>query len=143
MAENDSEDVERARAGGGSATVNVTVTVLAPAGPPSIVRCPVLVPAVKPAGFADTVRVFGALPDAGDTVSHDRSLVTLKSSVPPPRLATDTDCAAGSAPSATAENESAEVETSIAAGDSLTVNVTVTVFGDPLAPPAVTITCPV
>src|SRR3954470_4215591 len=88
-----------------------------------------------------TVRVAGAVALAGVTASHAASSEAVTSSVPPPVLVTATVLAAGLVPPAVAVKASVVGETESAGGvGGLTVSVTVIVFGDPVAPVAVTVT---
>ncbi len=66
----------------------------------AICTVPVYVPALRPAGETDTVRVDGAVPEASDTLSQVALAVEVQESVPVPPLAIWMDCDAGSAPPA-------------------------------------------
>ena len=61
--------------------------------------------------LALTVRVAGADPLEGETVSHDCDFEAVKESVPPPVLVIWSDCEAGLEPPASAENERLNGET--------------------------------
>jgi hypothetical protein len=65
---------------------------------------PVYIPALRPTGDADTDKVDGAVPDAGERLSHDTLELALQSSVPAPPLVIWIDCDAGDAPPAVALN---------------------------------------
>src|SRR6476660_5812605 len=96
--------------------------------------------------FAVSCRVVGALPLAGETPSHAASELVVKLSVPEPVLVTLDEAAAGLAPPWVAVNEIARGDTDstgCGGGGLVTVRVTVTVAGDPCAPVAVTVRCPV
>ena len=64
-------------------------------------------------------------------------------SVPPPVLDTFTVCAAGFAPPAVPVNDRVAGATASTGVGGFTVSVTATVFGEPVAPVAVTVTVPV
>src|SRR4051794_24647441 len=88
-----------------------------------------------------TVRVAGAVALAGVTASHAASSEAVTSGVPPPVLVPATVLAAGLVPPAVAVKASVVGETESAGGvGGLTVSVTVIVFGEPVAPVAVTVT---
>ena len=88
-----------------------------------------------------TVSVAGAVALAGVTASHAASSDAVTSSVPPPVLVTATVLAAGLVPPAVAVKARVVGETDSAGGvGGLTVSVTVIVFGEPVAPVAVTVT---
>src|SRR3954463_5591706 len=88
-----------------------------------------------------TVSVAGAVALAGVTASHAASSDAVTSSVPPPVLVTATVLAAGLVPPAAAVKASVVGETDNAGGvGGLTVRVTGIVFGEPVAPVAVTVT---
>src|SRR3954463_12364592 len=88
-----------------------------------------------------TVSVAGAVALAGVTASHAASSDAVTSSVPPPVLVTATVLAAGLVPPAAAVKASVVGETDSAGGvGGSTVKVTGIVFGEPVAPVAVTVT---
>ena len=70
-------------------------------------------PALNPAGETETVRVEGAVPDVGDTLSH-AALLTVAVQLPP--FVISTDCDAGAGPPAVAANCRLDGETAIVAG---------------------------
>jgi hypothetical protein len=86
-------------------------------------------------------RVPALLPEAGDTVSHAALLLAVHASVPPPVFETPTVFAAGFDPPAVPENQS-DAEDNVSAGGAATLNVTLIVLGEPVAPGAVTVTTP-
>jgi hypothetical protein len=101
----------------------------------------VYVPRARPAAFTDTDTEAGAVPAAGVAASHDASSDVVKLSVPPPVLATASDCAGGAAPPSTAVNARLAGVTESAGGcGGATVRVTGTCFGEPLTPADVTVT---
>lgn len=95
----------------------------------------------------ETCRVCegGADPLAGEAASHDESLLAENESVPAPVFDKVTLAGGGFTPLAcVALNESEFVESvSTGGGGAATVKVTVIVAGDPCAPEAVTVICPV
>ncbi len=83
------------------------------------------------------------VPLTGDSVSQVWLSLTVQLRVPPPVFDTLTLCAAGFAPPAVAVKlrlAGVMARTGVAG---FTVSVTATVFGEPLAPVAVTVTVPV
>ena len=90
---------------------------------------------------AETESVAGALPARGVTDSHGASSATVKVSVPPPVLVTDTFCAPGFAPPCVAVKRAlAGVTASAGGGGGSTVNVTGIVRGEPPRPRRLTVT---
>src|SRR5256885_1055655 len=88
-----------------------------------------------------TVSVAGAVALAGVTASHAASSDSVTSSVPPPLLVTATVLAAGLGAPAVAVKARLEGVTDSAGGvGGSTVRVTGMVFGEPVAPDAVTVT---
>jgi hypothetical protein len=81
------------------------------------------------------------VPEAGETVSHAALLPAVHAIVPPPVFDTVALCAAGLVPPAVPENES-EAFDSVSAGGAATLKDTLIVFGDPVAPGAVTVIAP-
>jgi hypothetical protein len=142
-------ETESAGGGGGGDTTNVTViTAGEPCAPVAVtVMCPVYVPAAKLPSVAETCSVCdgGADPLAGETASQEESLLAVNESVPAPVFDNVTFAGGGFAPLAcVALNESVFVESvSTGGGGAATVNVTVIIAGDPCAPEAVTVMCPV
>src|ERR687888_506106 len=125
-------------------TVSVTAIVfgepVAPAVVAVTVTVAVYVPAASPVTDGLTESVAGAVALAGVTVSHDASSDAVTSNVPPPVFVTDTVCAAGFAPPCTAVKARLVGETDSAGGvGGSTVSVTGMVFGEPVAPVAVTV----
>ena len=104
-------------------------------------------PAVKVPSVAETCSVCegGADPLAGEAVSHDESLLAVNESVPPPLFETVTFAGVGFVPLPwVALKESVVIETvKLGGAGAATVKVTVIVAGDPCAPEAVTVMCPV
>ena len=88
------------------------------------------------------VRVCGALPEVGLTVSRALSLDVLKLRLPLPVLLRLTGTDAGFDPPCVTVKPTAVGE-SVKVGGALTVSVTVIVPGDPCAPVAVTVIWPV
>ena len=112
-----------------------------PATPAAVtVTVAVWVPRARPAIDGATDSVAGALPLPGETASHGASSLTVKLSVPPPVLLTATSLEAGLAPPSGAVNVRLAGETASTGGGGSTVNVTGTVFGEPIAPGAPTVT---
>src|SRR3954452_1184392 len=91
--------------------------------------------------FADTVRACGAVPEAGVADSQAASSLWVNVSVPDPLFVTLTVCVPGFAPPWAAENASVAGATA-SVGGGVTVSVTGMVFGEPVAPEAVTVTLP-
>ncbi len=89
---------------------------------------------------AATVIVPAPVPLPGEIDSHGALSDAVQLSVPPPVLATVSVLDAGSGPSATALKDSEAGDTARAGGGGSTTNVTATVFGDPVAPAADTVT---
>src|SRR5688500_16780168 len=95
----------------GAVIVSVTGTAMGdPDAPGSLtVSVALNVPRGNPAGFTMTeiaALVVGvAVPDDGETCSHEALGVTLHTSVPPPAFAIVIDCAAGTAPPLTDVND--------------------------------------
>src|SRR3954469_22000384 len=91
-----------------------------------------------------TDSVAGAVAVAGVTESHAASSATLTFSEPLPALVTDAVCAAGlEAPCVAVNVRLAGVTESAGGGGTATVSVTGIAAGDPVAPPAFTVTVPV
>jgi hypothetical protein len=130
--------------GTAGATVSVTVTTDGePCAPVAVtVTCPEYVPAANDPMLAETCNVWGAVPLAGETLNHAESLAAVKLSVPAPVFATLTLCGEGFGPPCVALMLKPSGDTD-KTGGLATVRVTVTTDGEPCAPPAVTVTCPV
>jgi hypothetical protein len=130
--------------GGGGSTVSVTVIVfgepLTPAA--AIVTSAVYVPADSPEIDGVTVTVPLCVPLAGESDSHVASSLAVQFRVPPPVLVTEIVFAAGLAPPCVAENDklAGEADNTGGVGGGSSVSVTGIVFGDPVAPAAVTVT---
>ena len=86
----------------------------------------------------------GADPLAGEAPSHDESLLAVNESIPAPVFDNVTLAGGGFTPLAcVALNESVFAESvRIGGGGAATVKVTVIVAGEPCAPEAVTVMCP-
>lgn len=130
--------------------MNVTVIVAGdPDAPEAVtVTCPVYVPAVKLPTVAETCSVWegGADPLAGETASHDESLLAVNEIVPLPVFETVTLAGTGFVLLPWVPlNAKVVVETESAGGGGGgdTTNVTVITAGEPVAPVAVTVMCPV
>src|SRR5580700_10473702 len=86
----------------GDAACTVSVTArdaglpLAPGA--TIWTLEVYVPAARVAGLTDTESVAGAVPDAGESATHDAPDEAAQESVPPPAFVIETFCATGAAP---------------------------------------------
>jgi hypothetical protein len=146
VALNDRVLVERDNTGGGGVTVNVTAIVAGePCAPDAVtVTSPLYVPATSVPNAAEICNVFAAVPLVGLTVSQDALLAAAKLSVLPPVFVRLTDAAAGFFPlPCTALNATEDVESERTGGGGATVNVAVIFAGEPWAPPAVIVTCPV
>lgn len=129
-------------------TTSVTVIVEGEFWAPAAltVMCPVYVPDDKPLMFTVTCNVCGAVPLAGEPVSHVLSLATVKLNVPDPVLLMFEVAAEGLLPPSVALNEIVVGETAntgCGGGGTETVRLTVTIFGEPWAPAEVTVICPV
>ena len=97
-------------------------------------------PAVSPLIDGVTVIVPAFVPLAGDRLSQPRSPTPSSPAMPPPVLEIDSVLAAGLAPPSVAANDSAAGDTDSAGGvGGSTVSVTVTVFGEPVAPAAASV----
>src|ERR1700754_3843428 len=131
---------------GGVAEAGLTVSVTSivfgdPETPAAVtVTLPEYVPGASPAIAAATDKVAGALPLAGVTLSQAASSDVVKLSVPPPVLVTATVCAAGSAPPAVAVKLRPAAPPASTGGGGATTKVTGMLFGEPVAPVAVTVT---
>jgi hypothetical protein len=98
------------------------------------------VPADSPLIDGVTVTVPEFVPLAGATLSQLAFSDAVQSSEPPPVFEIDSVLAAGLAPPCVAENDSAEGDTDSAGGvGGSSVSVTVTVFGEPVAPEAASV----
>ena len=98
-------------------------------------------PAARPVIDGVAVIVPALVPLAGDTLSQLALSDAVQSIEPPPVLLTDKVLAAGLAPPCVALNDRLAGVTDSAGGvGGSTVNVTGIVFGEPVAPGAVTVT---
>ena len=135
---------ETESAGGvGGLTVSVTVIVFGePVAPVAVtVISVVYVPAASPVIDGVTVIVPAFVPLVGDTLSHVALSDAVQSIVSPPVLLTASVLAAGSEPPAVAVKARLAGVTDSAGGvGGSTVRVTGMVFGEPVAPDAVTVT---
>ena len=131
--------------GGGTVTVNVTVMTAGDDSAPGAVTviCPVYVLAVNVPSVAEICNVCGAFPPLGNTDNHEESLVAVKLSVPAPVLVTFTFAGAGFAPLPWTALKLTLVVDTDKVGGAATTKVTVIVPGEPCAPDAVTVMCPV
>src|SRR3954453_19478257 len=120
-------------------TVSVTVTVLGePVAPGAVkVTSVVYVPTARPVIVGVAVTVPGLVPLSGDTVSQEAFSAAVQLIEPDPVLLTDTGLGAGSVPPTVAVHPSvAGVTDRAGGGGGSPVSVTVTVFGEPVAPAA-------
>ena len=124
-------------------TVNVTATVLGePVAPgAATVMSAVYVPAARPVIVGVTVTVPALVPLPGETLIQLALSDAVQSIEPLPVLLTANVLAAGEAPPTVPLNASVAGVTARTGGaGGSTVNVTATVFGEPVAPGAVTVT---
>ncbi len=96
-------------------------------------------PDESPAFEIERPRLDGAVPEPADSVSQDWVLLAVQFSVPPPVLVMVTLWPVGLAAPVVPE-KLAQVVDRVRTGGGISVRVTVTVCGDPVAPDAVIVT---
>src|ERR1700691_1905722 len=88
------------KAGTRACTTSVTPTGAGLPPAPEAVICAVAayVPAAKVARLTETVSEAGAVPEAGERLSHDAPDEAAQERIPPPAFVIETACAAGAVP---------------------------------------------